>query len=183
MSKAFNLLYYPLALAAEELKCPEVKLLLLAQAGGITLHQYPDPTGGLIEWEPISTVDIGAILIRGTKTGQRYRDTLSAIDIQLTDIVLLPEEMVKAFNLLAFSENERKEEQNVSTKTINYLARFAKSIVRIHYGADVADNLRNALENADSEICEDFKNAGLMIPKGRALGDHLRKVDVETSDN
>lgn len=183
MSKVFDLLYYPLAIAAEELKCSEIKLLILAQAGVITLYHFPDPTGGLLNWESISTVDIGAVLIRGTTTGRRYSDALADTDIQLTDIVLPLEEMVKVRSLLEISENERKEDKKESTKTINYLARFAKSLIQIHYGEDIANDIKKQLNRSDSEICIDFKNKKIKKPLGKTIAKYFDAVDVDTIDN
>ncbi|MBI6549934.1 hypothetical protein [Xenorhabdus lircayensis] len=63
MSKLnLTLPYYPLALAAKELQKEEIELLLLAQEGNITFYEYPDPTGGMLDWESLSAFDIGCMI-------------------------------------------------------------------------------------------------------------------------
>lgn len=70
-----------------------------------------------------------------------------------------------------------------SQKSINYLARQLKALICIHYGADVADNLKKYLDDPDSEISKDFASKGLKAPGGKALQRHLDNVDVETLDD
>lgn len=89
MSELENILeYYPLSLAAKRLERDEIELLLMAHAGDITFYQYPDPTLGLIEWEPVSPLEIGAIIIQQTKTGRKYQDYVAGFDTQISDLVL-----------------------------------------------------------------------------------------------
>lgn len=100
MSTLVNLLeYYPLALAAMRLGCEEIELLLLAHAGEIAFHQYPDPTN-LIGCENVSGFEIGAIIIKGTKTGKQYQHFTADLDIEKTDLVLTKTEFERAYYLL-----------------------------------------------------------------------------------
>ncbi len=59
------------------------------------------------------------------------------------------------------------EDKPVSAKTINYLAVALKSFIHIHYGADVAENLRKHLDGPTSEIHRDFAdNKEVKAPGG-----------------
>ncbi|MEY0287857.1 hypothetical protein AB7303_01975 [Providencia rettgeri] len=175
MSKVFKLQYYPLAIAAKHLKCDEIELLILAHAGDIVFYQYPDPTL-LIDSEPVSLMDIGAILIRGTKTGQRYRDILSDVDIQLTDIVLPIEEMEKASRFLNMTEDERKKEPRINTT-----AKQSKFIVGLLRALKFTDNdfkgslpeLITKIETRAPEV------AGIVEDEGKTLADWLKKADIK----
>ncbi|HHZ7688165.1 TPA: hypothetical protein ACWL66_001685 [Morganella morganii] len=182
MSKVFKLQYYPLGLAAKHLSCEEIELLILAHSGDITLYQYPDPAL-LIGYEPVAEVEIGAMIVRQTKTGRAYQEYVSSFDTQLTDVVLPAEEMEKASHLLNMSDDERKAEKKEAPKSLNYLARFAKSLIQIHYGEDVANSIQSQLANPNSEINIDFKNKKLKAPDGKALANRLNAVDVEALDN
>lgn len=188
MSALENLLeYYPLSLAAQKLNRDEIELLLLGHAGQITFHQYPDPTLGLIEWEPVHAFDIGAIIIRGTKTGRVLQNITADFDTEKTDLVLTKAEMERAHRLLNPSLYTDQQptatpgtnEKTESAKTVNYLATSLKAFIHIHYGADVADNLRKHLEDPTSEIRKDFANKGIKAPGGKALAGHLKNILLE----
>ncbi|WP_391528020.1 hypothetical protein [Photorhabdus akhurstii] len=172
--------------------------------GELELCYYWEPQGLLVPdftdfqgfnegyyWDSYLPGEVPKISIKDYGAGSNYR--LVSIphgnpfnpsefgDLSSKALVIPQFEMEKAYRLLN-PEYEAGAEAE-SPKTINMLARFAKSLVRIHYGADVADNLRNELKNADSAIYQDFINANLVVPKSRALGDRLRSVDVDTIDN
>lgn len=66
-----------------------------------------------------------------------------------------------------------------SAKTVNYLATALKAFIHIHYGADVADNLRKHLEDPTSDIRKDFANKGIKAPGGKALARHLKNILIE----
>ena len=175
MSKVFKLQYYPLALAAEELKCPDVKLLLLAHSGDITLYQYPDPTLGLIEWDSISIVEVGAILIRETKTGQRYLEDLSIFDTQLTDIVLPADEMEKAYRLLSMTEDERKREPRVYTTALQ--SRFIVGLLRALEFTD--DDFKGSLSDLINKIEKRAPEVtGIVGDPDKTLYDWLIKAGI-----
>ncbi|ECI3932528.1 hypothetical protein AHW90_03605 [Salmonella enterica subsp. enterica] len=91
--------YYPINLAAQRLKCEEIELLLLAHAGDITFYLYPDPTG-LIYWEPVNIFDIGAIIIRGTRSEEKYADLGCDSKLTTSDLVLPRAELERAYELL-----------------------------------------------------------------------------------
>ncbi|EAZ3492731.1 hypothetical protein B7628_08365 [Salmonella enterica] len=100
MSALENLLeYYPLSLAAQKLNRDEIELLLLGHAGQITFHQYPDPAN-LIGCNEVSVIEIGSIIIEGTKTGKEYQRFTAGLDVQKTDLVLTKAEMERAHRLL-----------------------------------------------------------------------------------
>lgn len=188
MSALENLLeYYPLSLAAQKLNRDEIELLLLGHAGQITFHQYPDPTLGLIEWEPVHAFDIGAIIIQGTKTGRSHQSITADFDTEKTDLVLTKAEMERAHRLLNPSlytdrlatATDEKTVSAESTKTVNYLATALKAFIHIHYGADVADNLRKHLEDPSSPIRTDFANKEIKAPGGKALARHLKTILIE----
>ncbi|MEQ1964607.1 hypothetical protein ABLB69_15875 [Xenorhabdus khoisanae] len=64
---SFNLEYYPLDLATKTINRSEMELLLLAQAGEIEFRLYPDPTGGILEWDSVTSWEIGVIISRNRK--------------------------------------------------------------------------------------------------------------------
>lgn len=95
--------YLPINLAARRLECEEIELLILANAEKITLYLYPDPTGGLVEWEPVNSFDIGAIIIRGTMSGGAYSQFNNKL--QTSDLVLPAAEFERAYKLLKGIQN------------------------------------------------------------------------------
>ncbi|MEQ5223673.1 hypothetical protein ABN242_16865 [Providencia alcalifaciens] len=175
MSKVFKLQYYPLAIAAKHLKCDEIELLILAHAGDISLFQYPDPAL-LIGYEPVTDVEIGAMIVRKTKTGKTYQEYVSSFDTQLTDIVLPVEEMEKAYRLLSMTEDERKKEPRINTT-----AKQSKFIVGLLRALKFTDNdfkgslpeLIKKIETRAPEV------AGIVEDEGKTLADWLKKADVK----
>ncbi|KLU14170.1 MULTISPECIES: hypothetical protein [Xenorhabdus] len=101
--------YYPLDLAVKTINCTEMELLLLAQTDAIKFHLYPDPTCGLIEWDSVSCLEIGAILLRNKKVSEVIKKCVSevGIEIELTDLVITQEELIKAYNILNNSSVEK----------------------------------------------------------------------------
>ncbi|WP_224717764.1 hypothetical protein [Pectobacterium versatile] len=68
-----------------------------------------------------------------------------------------------------------------STKTINMRTQFIKSLLRIHYGNEVAENPRRFLERNDSDISKDFKNLNIIAPSGKAVQGWVNEVDIPFS--
>ncbi|SFN58709.1 hypothetical protein SAMN05216516_11136 [Izhakiella capsodis] len=90
-------------------------------------------------------------------------------------------ELEKLFHFLTDPEGDEvlAEGKPVSAKTINYLAVTLKSFIYIHYGADVAENLRKHLEDPTSLIRTDFANKEIKAPGGKALAGHLKDILIE----
>ncbi len=82
-------------------------------------------------------------------------------------------------NPTAIPGMDEKTASAVSAKTVNYLATALKAFIHIHYGADVADNLRKHLEDPTSDIRKDFANKGIKAPGGKALASHLKNILIE----
>lgn len=70
-----------------------------------------------------------------------------------------------------------------STKTINTRTQFIKSLLRIHYGNEVAENPRRFLERKDSDISKDFKDLNIIAPSGKAVQEWVKGVDIPFSDD
>lgn len=108
-----------------------------------------------------------------------------AYDLTANGLVIPHAEMLKVWRLFNPLLDEVDESRAAvgkpeSQKSINYLACQLKALICIHYGADVADNLKKYLDDPDSEISKDFANKGLKAPGGKALQKHLENVDVKT---
>lgn len=58
-------------------------------------------------------------------------------------------------------QNLNNQPKKESRKTINAQSKFIKSLLYIHYGADVANNPRPHIENTSGEIIKDFDAHGL----------------------
>lgn len=72
-----------------------------------------------------------------------------------------------------------------SSKTTNMQAKFIKSLLQIHYGADVANNPRQHLEEKKSgagTILSDFNAVGLKAPSGVVVDRWLKFVDIDGDD-
>ncbi|HBR5479340.1 TPA: hypothetical protein L9Y92_001653 [Klebsiella pneumoniae] len=72
-----------------------------------------------------------------------------------------------------------------SSKTANSQAKFIKSLLQIHYGADVANSPRQHLERKSSgsgTILADFEDRGLKAPSGVVVDKWLKFIDVDDSD-
>ncbi|MCW9690444.1 MULTISPECIES: hypothetical protein [Morganellaceae] len=101
-------------------------------------------------------------------------------------LILPKSEAEKIYNIFYPEQGNTasaKEDKKEAPKSLNYLARFAKSLIQIHYGEDVANSIQSQLANPNSEINIDFKNKKLKAPDGKALANHLNAVDVDTIDN
>lgn len=90
-------------------------------------------------------------------------------------------ELRKVFRFLTQPDDSdlSAEDKPVSAKTINYLAVALKSFIHIHYGADVAENLRKHLDDPTSEIRRDFADKEIKAPGGKALAGHLKDILIE----
>lgn len=90
-------------------------------------------------------------------------------------------ELKKAFRFLTQPDGGDLsiEDKPVSAKTLNYLATALKAFIYIHYGADVADNLRKNLEDPTSLIRTDFADKEIKAPGGKALAGHLKDILIE----
>ncbi|WP_339389252.1 hypothetical protein [Xenorhabdus sp. PB61.4] len=103
-----SLPYYPLDLAAKKINCTEMELLILAQEGTIQFHKYPDPTLGILEWDSVTSVDIGVIILRNKNISENIKSIISECtsvpkgdpNLELTDLVIPREELIKAYNIL-----------------------------------------------------------------------------------
>ncbi|CAM8357730.1 hypothetical protein ISO36_04285 [Morganella morganii subsp. morganii] len=174
MSKVFKLQYYPLGLAAKHLNCEEIELLILAHSGDITLYQYPDPAL-LIGYEPVAEVEIGAMIVRQTKTGQAYQEYVSSFDTQLTDVVLPAEEMEKASRFLNMSDDERKAEKKVNTTAKQ--CRFIAGLLRALKFTD--EDFKGSLPELIKKIEHRAPAAaGIVLDEGKTLSEWLRKAKV-----
>lgn len=72
--------------------------------------------------------------------------------------------------------------RKTSSKTQNSQAKFIKSLLQIHYGADVANSPRQHLERKSSGsglILADFESKGLKAPSGVVVDKWLKFIDVE----
>ncbi|GAB2932114.1 hypothetical protein [Hafnia psychrotolerans] len=70
-----------------------------------------------------------------------------------------------------------------SSKTRNAQAKFIKSLLQIHYGADVANSPRQHLERKSSGsgiILADFEGKNLHAPSGVAVDSWLKFIDVDS---
>lgn len=65
-----------------------------------------------------------------------------------------------------------------SSKTDNLQNKFIKSLLRIQYGEDVAQNPRRFIEQADSEINNDFNGLNIKIPAGKTVQTWLDRVEI-----
>lgn len=174
MSKVFKLQYYPLAIAAKHLKCDEIELLILAHGGDISLFQYPDPAL-LIGYEPVSDVEIGAMIVRKTKTGKTYQEYVSSFDTELTDIVLPVEEMEKAYRLLSMTEDERKREPRVYTTALQ--SRFIVGLLRALEFTD--DDFKGSLSDLINKIEKRAPEVtGIVGDPDKTLYDWLIKAGI-----
>ncbi|AOR63216.1 hypothetical protein IG605_019240 [Pectobacterium quasiaquaticum] len=68
-----------------------------------------------------------------------------------------------------------------STKTINLRTQFIKSLLRIHYGNEVAEKPRRFLDGNDSDIRKDFKNLNIIAPSGKTVQGWVNEVDIPFS--
>ncbi|WP_434666504.1 hypothetical protein ACMYSO_18050 [Klebsiella sp. B345] len=78
-------------------------------------------------------------------------------------------------------EPSKNPDEAHSTKTINKRAQFIKSLLRIHYGNEVAESPRRFLEDDNSEISKDFKIINITPPSGKAVQDWVKGVDIPFS--
>ncbi|MGJ0626478.1 hypothetical protein ACR72M_20035, partial [Xenorhabdus bovienii] len=130
---SFPLEYYPLDLAAKKINRTEMELLILAHDNKITFHLYPDPTLGLIEWDSVSCVEIGAILTRNRNLGKgntpSILETISGVKIELTDLVLPREELIKAYNILNSTsvENPAPKRTHETAKQSDFIVSLLRS--------------------------------------------------------
>lgn len=69
-----------------------------------------------------------------------------------------------------------------NAKTTNKQAQFIKSLLRIHYGEDVAESPRRFLEKKDSEISMDFQKMDIVPPSGKAVQSWTEMVDIPFAD-
>ncbi|KAB8310549.1 hypothetical protein EH228_10575 [Erwinia endophytica] len=112
--------------------------------------------------------------------GQRLSAVLS-LTYGLDGLSIPGKELEKVFRFLTQpnSGDPSAEYKPVSAKTINYLATALKAFIHIHYGADVAENLRKYLEDPTSEIRKDFADKEIKAPGGKALAGHLKDILIE----
>lgn len=80
-------------------------------------------------------------------------------------------------------EPSKNPDEAHSTKTINKRAQFIKSLLRIHYGNEVAESPRRFLERKDSDISKDFKDLNIIAPSGKAVQEWVKGVDIPFSDD
>ena len=107
------------------------------------------------------------------------------LSLHISSMVLPRAEVEKIYQMVTGLDtplpDNRKELPVESTKTVNYLATALKAFIHIHYGADVADNLRKNLEDPNSQIRKDFADKELKAPGGKALAGHLKDILIEIS--
>lgn len=107
------------------------------------------------------------------------------LSLHISSMVLPRAEVEKIYQMVTglntSRSDDRKEMPVESTKTVNYLATALKAFIHIHYGADVADNLRKNLEDPTSQIRKDFADKELKAPGGKALAGHLKDILIEIS--
>lgn len=102
--------------------------------------------------------------------------------LHISSMVLPRAEAEKIYylcNPTTATSTDEKAASAESAKTVNYLATALKAFIHIHYGADVADNLRKHLEDPTSDIRKDFANKGIKAPGGKALARHLKIILIE----
>nr|WP_142008521.1 hypothetical protein [Serratia fonticola] len=111
--------------------------------------------------------------------GQRLSAVLSLTYGE--DALRIPgNELVKVWRFLTQpSGTTAGDDKPLSSKTVNNLAIALKAFIQVHYGADVVENLRKNLEDPTSEISQDFIKAGIKVPGGRALQNHLKGIVIE----
>ena len=80
-------------------------------------------------------------------------------------------------------EPSKNPDEAHSTKTINKRAQFIKSLLRIHYGNEVAESPRRFLERKDSDVSKDFKDLNIIAPSGKAVQEWVKGVDIPFSDD
>lgn len=102
---------------------------------------------------------------------------------EMEDLIIPAEEIQKLIAFYKpeqeFSDSENNDDITSFTKTLNYLAVALKALIHIQYGAETAENLRKYLDDPDSEISQDFINAGIKAPGGKALHNHLKGFVIE----
>lgn len=175
--------YYPLALAARRLECEEIELLILAHAGKITLYLYPDPTN-IIDWEPVSIFDIGAIIIRGTRAEEKYAYLKCDSKLQTSDLVLPAAEFERAYNLLKGTQNHS--DNATAPKVHGNAERHARNreqVLKVAIGvlADHPDECRGAKKDPSPEkwtaaILEHAKDYPPLILGKEAILDNLKEA-------
>ncbi|WP_275379282.1 hypothetical protein [Xenorhabdus bovienii] len=169
--------YYPLALAAKELQREAIELLILAHAGDITFYQYPDPTCGLLEWDSVSCVDIGLVIIKHKKTGRFYQQFMDEVDTQEQDLVLPLEEMIKTykiFNPISAGDTVGRIAPKVHTTAKQ--CRFIVELLKSH-GLDDND-FKGSIEELRRKIANKIPNIGDPNVDDNTLVDWLKKAGV-----
>lgn len=79
-------------------------------------------------------------------------------------------------SLELFLKNEEQlTPKKTSTKTKNSQAEFIRNLITIHYGEDIANNIRNELDNPNSDISIDFQNKGLQPVAGKTLNNWINQ--------
>lgn len=78
-------------------------------------------------------------------------------------------------------QNLNNQPKKESPKTINAQSKFIKSLLYIHYGADVANNPRPHIENASGEIVKDFDAQGLSreLPSSLTVKKWVDSVELD----
>lgn len=79
-------------------------------------------------------------------------------------------------SLELFLKNEEQlTPKKTSTKTKNSQAEFIRNLITIHYGEYIANNIRNELDNPNSDISIDFQNKGLQPVTGKTLDNWINQ--------
>ncbi|MDO9956872.1 hypothetical protein Q7471_08910 [Glaesserella parasuis] len=66
-------------------------------------------------------------------------------------------------------DKEQPKPPKIGTKTLNTQAEFIRNLITIHYGEDIANNIRNQLDDPNSDISKDFDNKALKAPSGKTV--------------
>jgi len=145
----------------------------------VTLNQFLSPNGNGVFFDEIS----GCLRI---EPDFQYLEKVKLSDV-INRLFITDVELEK---LMADSDNQSSPSlpsvnKKVSTKTKNSQAKFIKSLLQIHYGADVANSPRQHLEMKSSGagvILSDFENIGLKAPTGVAVDNWLKFIDIMDDD-
>ncbi|QNS14713.1 hypothetical protein [Mannheimia bovis] len=76
---------------------------------------------------------------------------------------------------LFLKNEEQPTPKKTSTKTKNSQAEFIRNLITIHYGEAIANNIRNELDNPNSDISIDFQNKGLQPVTGKTLDNWINQ--------
>ncbi|MCT8701020.1 hypothetical protein KZ446_10585, partial [Glaesserella parasuis] len=73
-------------------------------------------------------------------------------------------------------DKEQPKPPKIGTKTLNTQAEFIRNLITIHYGEDIANNIRNQLDDPNSDISKDFDNKALKAPSGKTVDRWINQI-------